>query len=120
MDLSVKIGRTFLKAAATAVERDRLWVSHARHGRWMVVEHGAGRRLDAPRVIKAIVDMHTPRRVRRFSSLSRARAFARLVDGEVRRWCGKRLRRVSPWEWSWRTGEVGVFTRLLGMKVPAQ
>jgi len=67
-------------AAANAIDRDRLWVGSARRGRWVVVERGY------------------PRRGRRFSSLSRARRFARRVGGVVRRWRSREWRRLDPWQ----------------------
>jgi hypothetical protein len=69
------------------LEHERLWWRNDRRGRWVVLEPGPGRRLDgAPLHLREYADAIAERRGRRFSSLSRARAFARAVDGEVRRW----------------------------------
>jgi len=79
-------------------DREQAWWKQDRRGRWVVLEPGPGRHLrDAPRHIRDYVDAVTDQRGRRFSSLSRARAFAREVDGEVRRW-----RRQMPGRGSWR------------------
>lgn len=96
-------------------ERERIWLQHNPRGRWAVLEAGAGRYLTgSPRHIRQVADDATPRRVRRFSSLSRARAFARFVGGDVIHWrrtapSGRRWQRQSPWAWvlsstSWPTG----------------
>lgn len=78
---------------------ERLWWSHDRRGRWVVLEPGPGRRLrGAPRHVREYADLVTERRGRRFSSLSRARAFARAVGGEVLRWrCRMWRRETNPW-----------------------
>lgn len=103
MDLDIRSARTFLNTAAKTAEYDRLWRCGDRHGRWMVIERGVGHLLDAPRKIKAIADAASRRRVRRFSSLSRARAFAHRIDGEVRRWRTEGVRWLSPWDWATMT-----------------
>jgi hypothetical protein len=94
-----------LDVMATAyAERERGWLPHDRRGRWVVIEPGAGRHLRGiPREMRRYVDRVTPRRGRRFSSLSQARAFARSVGGKVRHWRrtppgGGVWRRQSPWE----------------------
>jgi hypothetical protein len=85
-------------------EREMRWLPHDRHGRWLVLEAGAGRHLRGqPKSIRWIVDAASERRARRFSSLSRARAFARLVGGTVHRWRrtppgGGKWQRISPWQ----------------------
>ena len=69
------------------VAADMEWLRHDRHGRWVVLEPGVGRLLkDSSLHVRDYVDAVTGRRARRFSSLSRARKFARKVDGVVRRW----------------------------------
>jgi hypothetical protein len=69
------------------VAADMEWLRHDRHGRWVVLEPGVGRLLkDSPPHVRDYVDAVTDRRARRFSSLSRARKFARKIDGVVRRW----------------------------------
>lgn len=76
------------------LDYERLWWTHDRRGRWVVLEPGPGRRLDgAARDLREFVDAATEIRGRRFSSLSRARAFARRVGGEVRRWRRRMSRR---------------------------
>jgi len=83
---------------------ERAWLPHDRRGRWVVLESGAGRYLtDSPRSIRLYVDGLTPRRARRFSSLSQARAFARKVEGTVHHWRrtpsrGHVWKRQTPWE----------------------
>lgn len=63
------------------------WWRSDRRGRWVVLEPGPGRLLEgASRHLREYADAVSERRGRRFSSLSRARAFARGVGGEVRRW----------------------------------
>jgi hypothetical protein len=81
------------------VARERQWWRHDRRGRWIVVEPGPGRLLvGASRHVRALADAITERRGRRFSSLSRARAFARSVGGEVRRWRRRMWRcETNPW-----------------------
>jgi hypothetical protein len=92
------------EAVSAQVDRDLAWLPHDHRGRWVVIEPGAGRHLtNSPRDVRRFVDRVTPRRARRFSSLSRARAFARSVGGQVARWRsappgGGVWRRVSPWE----------------------
>lgn len=69
------------------VNRERGWLPQDRRGRWVVIEAGAGRHMpSSPRDVRRIADLATPRRARRFSSLSRAKAFARSINGTVRRW----------------------------------
>jgi len=68
-------------------DRERAWWKNDRRGRWVVLEPGPGRLLDdSPRHVREYIDAITPQRGRRFRSLSRARAFAREIGGEVRRW----------------------------------
>jgi hypothetical protein len=83
------------------VERDLAWTQQSRRGRWMVIEpelsHLCDLR-DLPTSVRATIDAAVERRGRRFSSLSRARAFARSVGGRVERRGRRRWRNVSPWE----------------------
>lgn len=93
-------------------EYERAWWKSDRRGRWVVLEPGPGRLLKgSPRHLREYVDAITEQRGRRFSSLSRARAFAREVGGEVRRWRRRMDRRsmsrrvkvtwryeTNPWE----------------------
>lgn len=75
------------KAMRTHAEHERRWWTQDRRGRWVVLEPGPGRLLkDSQQHIRDYVDAITEQRGRRFSSLSRARAFAREVGGKVRRW----------------------------------
>lgn len=77
-------------------EYERQWWKQDRRGRWVVLESGVGRLLtDAPRHVREYVDAITPQRGRRFRSLSRARKFARVVGGVVRRWHRHMSRRVG-------------------------
>lgn len=98
--------RQLLEAAqSAAVERELQWWRSDPSGRWVVLEPGPGRLLkEAPRDVREYVDVVTEQRGRRFSSLSRARAFARHVGGEVRRWRRRMNRRYMgrnvevPWQ----------------------
>jgi len=92
---------------ALHIERDRAWTRHDRRGRWVVVEAMPSRYLaGAPRHVRDLVDARFKPRGRRFSSLSRARSFARLVGGTIERWrrsyqrngYRRRWERVSPWQ----------------------
>lgn len=91
-------------AIASALERDRAWLPHDHRGRWGVIESGAGRYLtDSSAAVRQIADAATSRRARRFSSLSRARRFARRFGGKVFRWRrtppgGGVWQRLSPWD----------------------
>jgi len=95
------------KLIARAAEEDLAWMSSSRHGRWVVMEPGPSRYLrDSSPSVRRYVDWITPRRGRRFSSLSRARAFARKIGSHVARWrrippSGKPhvWRRMGPWEY---------------------
>jgi hypothetical protein len=74
-------------AIADYAARERAWLPHDQRGRWVVIEPGAGRHLSkSPKAVRQIADRASKRRARRFSSLSRARAFAREVGGTVARW----------------------------------
>ena len=90
------------------VKREQAWRVHDRRGRWVVIEPGAGRYLTgASADVRALADVMSHRRGRRFSSLSRARAFARQVNGFVARWRrvppgGGTWKLVSPWQWALR------------------
>lgn len=93
------------------VEYELQWWRSDRRGRWVVLEPRPGRWLEGvPRHVREYADALIAQRGRRFSSLSRARAFARSVGGEVRRWrrCLNRcymgrnmevawLRETNPW-----------------------
>jgi hypothetical protein len=91
-------------AIAEYVANERAWLPHDHRGRWVVLEPGAGRYLsDSPRALRRYIDAITPRRARRFSSLSRARTFARRVGGTVHHWrqtppSGGTWQRQSPWQ----------------------
>jgi len=77
----------FEKALQDHAAYETAWRVHDRRGRWVVLEAGPGRHLrELPRHVRDYVDAVTSRRGRRFSSLSRARAFAREVGGELLRW----------------------------------
>ena len=83
------------------VGRDLMWSKQSRRGRWMVIEPALSELCDLrdlPASVRATLDAGTERRGRRFSSLSRARAFARLIGGRVERRGRRRWRHVSPWE----------------------
>ena len=107
----------FDKALRVHVEYERGWWKQDRRGRWVVLEPGPGQLLKgSPRHIRDYVDAITEQRGRRFSSLSRARAFAREIDGKVCRWRRQMPKRgawrrvTNPWE---RVAEVGLM-RLWG------
>jgi hypothetical protein len=99
-------------ALARYVERESAWQKHDRRGRWVVLEVGIGRYLkDTSATMRQYVDAITPRRGRRFSSLSRARAFANRVGGIVRHWrrqppstgvpgVRSNWKRLTAWEWA--------------------
>jgi hypothetical protein len=93
------------KSLAAHTARELRWWKQDRRGRWVVLEPGPGRLLkDSPRHIRDYVDTITEQRGRRFSSLSRARKFARAIGGAVRRWQRKMPGRgpwrlvTNPWE----------------------
>ena len=102
-------------AVADCIHRDRAWLPHDRRGRWVVIEPGAGHYMtSSPSDVRRIADFATPRRARRFSSLSRARAFARSVGGTVYRWrrtspSGRIWKRESPWQWAIRGVTASTF-----------
>jgi hypothetical protein len=79
------------------VSRDLMWTKQSRRGRWAVVEP-APTLPGSPPNVRAIVAAVSERRGRRFSSLSRARAFARQVDGRVVHWRARHWKRISPWQ----------------------
>lgn len=101
-----KIHEALQRSIAAHVARDRAWMPQDRRGRWVVIEPGAGRYLTGCSAeVRAIADAATPRRARRFRSLSRARAFARETGGMLARWRrtppgGGQWRRLSPWAWA--------------------
>ena len=85
------------KAMRAHADYERQWWKQDRRGRWVVLEPGPGRLLnDSPQRIRDYVDAITEQRGRRFSSLSRARAFAREVSGKVRRW-RRQMPKRGPW-----------------------
>jgi hypothetical protein len=85
------------KGLRSYTEREEKWWKQDRRGPWVVLERGPGRLLrDSPRHVRDYVDAISEIRGRRFSSLSRARAFAREVDGVVRRW-RRQMPRRGPW-----------------------
>ena len=87
----------FDKALRAHTEYERGWWKQDRRGRWVVLEPGPGHLLKgSPRHIRDYVDSIMERRGRRFSSLSRARAFAREVGGVVRRW-RRQMPKRGPW-----------------------
>ena len=75
-------------------DREARWWKNDRRGRWVVLEPGPGRLLrDAEPHVREYLDLIAERRGRRFSSLSRARSFAREIGSEVRRWHRHMVRR---------------------------
>src|SRR5574341_183398 len=77
----------FDKALRAHVDYEQKWWKNDRRGRWVVLEPRPGRLFkDSPQHVREYVDVIIEQRGRRFSSLSRARVFAREVGGEVRRW----------------------------------
>ena len=98
---------------AAQVAADLTWTHQSRHGRWMVVEPGISSDLrELPRDMRERIDARIPHRGRRFSSLSRARAFARLVGGHVERRGRRRWFSVSPWERVTGMGAIGSYVYL--------
>lgn len=96
-------GEWFEKGLAKFMKREKAWLAREVRGRWMVVEPGPGRHLKgASQHLRRWIDLATPRRVRRFTSLSRARAFAREFGSEVQRWRrptkGRARVRVGIWQ----------------------
>lgn len=78
-------------------ERERRWWKQDFRGRWVVLEPGPGRLLrDSPQHLRDYINAISDQRGRRFSSLSRARAFAREVGGVVRRW-RRQMPKRGPW-----------------------
>ncbi len=74
-------------AVSKYAEHEHVWTPHDQRGRWVVLEVGIGRHLkDASVDARRYADAVSERRARRFSSLSRARAFAHQVGGVVRHW----------------------------------
>lgn len=99
--MNALIAATLQTTISTHVERDLTWTRQSRRGRWMVIEPELSRLRnlrDLPANVRATIDAAAERRGRRFSSLSRARAFARLIGGRVERRGRRTWRHVSPWE----------------------
>lgn len=113
------------KMIARAVEEDRAWMSSSRRGRWVVMEPGPSRYLrDSSPSVRRYIDWITPRRGRRFSSLSRARAFARKISSHVARWHrippsgkGHAWRRIGPWEYVLSRGTPFTFLNTLASEL---
>jgi len=87
------------KTLSRQAARDLSWHDDDDRGRWLVLERGPGHLLrGVPKHIRDRIDAQTPRYARRFSSLSRARAFAREMGGEVRR-CRRHMWKpmTNPW-----------------------
>jgi len=76
------------EAALKFVKRERAWVPRDRRARRVVVERCQVRHLlrNIPAVARDAITCTAPRRDRRFSSSSRARTHARVIDGTVHRW----------------------------------
>jgi len=115
MEMEGKLKQLLDKSLHAHTEYERGWWKQDRRGRWVVLEPGPGRLLkDSPRYIRDRVDALVEQRARRFSSLSRARAFAREIGGVVRRWRRQMPKRgpwrlvTNPWE------RVAKQTRLWG------
>ena len=87
------------KVVRKSAAKDLAWHQDDARGRWFVLERGPGHLLDAPKRVRDYVDARFPGRARRFSSLSRARAFAREMGGVLRR-CRRYMRKpmTNPWE----------------------
>jgi hypothetical protein len=124
MGLTGESKRLMDKSLRDFQERECAWWKNDRRGRWVVLEPGPGRLLDdAPRHIREHIDLITPQRARRFRSLSRARAFAREVDGVVRRWHRKMPRyfmgRKYMSRWRYETNPWKSATRPMYWALPA-
>lgn len=97
------------------VKREQSWRVHDRRGRWVVIEPGAGRHLTGcPASVRMLADALSHRRGRRFSSLARARLFAKQVNGRVARWRrvppgGGRWKLESPWERALRSATTSLW-----------
>lgn len=98
-------------AISSQVASDLAWTRQSRRGRWMVVEPGPSLP-DQPRELREYIDARSEHRGRRFSSLSRARAFAREVGGHVERRGRRKWRSVSPWERATKMAGIGTYARL--------
>jgi hypothetical protein len=113
--VNAAVARQLDAAIAAAIDRDRAWLPHDRRGRWVVMEPGTGRLLrGSPAHVRRVADAATPRRARRFSSLSRARAFARRVGGDVHRWrrttpFGGVWHRLDPWDRARATADAATW-----------
>lgn len=93
----MELEEAFDNSLRAHVAREQKWWKQDRRGRWVVLEPGPGRLLKgSPQHIRDHVDAITSQRGRRFSSLSRARKFAKAIGGEVRRW-RRQMPRRGPW-----------------------
>lgn len=89
----------FDRSMRDRADRELRWWKQDRRGRWVVLEPGPGRLLkNSPRHVRDYVDAISEVRGRRFSSLSRARRFARSVGGVVRRW-HRQMPDRGPWQY---------------------
>ena len=96
--MDMKYRYSLEKSFRVYAAREAAWQQNDRRGRWVVLERGPGRLLrGSPRHLRDLLDAITEIRGRRFSSISRARAFARKVNGVVRHW-----RRQMPGRGPWR------------------
>lgn len=99
MEMEGRFKELLDKSLRTYTEHEQAWWKQDRRGRWVVLEPGPGRLLrESPRHIRDYVDAITEQRGRRFSSLSRARAFASEIGSVVRRWRRKMPKR-GPWRY---------------------
>lgn len=97
MELKDQVKEMLDKSLRAHIEHEHAWWKQDRRGRWVVLEPGPGRLLKgSPQHIRDYVDFIMEQRGRRFSSLSRARAFAREVGGVVRRW-RRQMPKRGPW-----------------------
>ena len=99
------LDQAFAKSAKHFAREHDLWTlerDQQRRGRWVVVEPGIGRLLkDLPRAEQLSVDLLSGLRARRFTSLSHARKFAKIVGGVIRRWRRKPPGAPSGTRWDW-------------------
>jgi hypothetical protein len=117
--MNERIDDLWREMLSAQVSRDLMWTKQSRRGRWVVVEPSLALPGSPPNV-RAIIAAVSERRGRRFSSLSRARAFARQVDGRVVRWRSRSWRHISPWERAAKHAGLGAMNlvRLAQLEVP--